>query len=126
MHPINGFSTDPKPSVWREVSVDGGVYALRESRSTPQKSSLVSTSCLVSTFPVSSCIVSTCLVSTFLVSTCLVNSCPVSTCLVSACLVSTCHITYEFLLNQCTVKANNSRSTWLVISQLLLCTNILS
>lgn len=30
-----------KTSVWREVSVGGGIYALRESRSTPQKSSLI-------------------------------------------------------------------------------------
>ena len=42
MHPVSGFASDSKPSLWREVSVDGGIYALRESRSTPQKSSLVS------------------------------------------------------------------------------------
>ena len=39
--PGGGGGGDPKPSVWREVSVEGGIYALRESRSTPQKSSLV-------------------------------------------------------------------------------------
>ena len=42
MHPTEGFSTEAKPTMWREVSVGGGIYALRESRSTPQKSSLVS------------------------------------------------------------------------------------
>ena len=42
MHPVGGFCVDSKPGIWREVSVGGGVYALRESRSTPQKSSLVS------------------------------------------------------------------------------------
>ena len=41
MHPTEGFNTEAKPTVWREVSVGGGIYALRESRSTPQKSSLV-------------------------------------------------------------------------------------
>jgi len=45
MHAKDNFSGDgdSKPSVWREVSVEGGIYALRESRSTPQKSSLVRT-----------------------------------------------------------------------------------
>ena len=42
MHPVDGFTSNSKPSTWREVSVDGGLYALRESRSAPQKSSLVS------------------------------------------------------------------------------------
>ena len=42
MHPTEGFNTEAKPTVWREISVGGGIYALRESRSTPQKSSLVS------------------------------------------------------------------------------------
>ena len=41
MHPLDGFAGNSKPGIWREVSVDGGIYALRESRSTPQKSSLV-------------------------------------------------------------------------------------
>ncbi|KAK2160264.1 hypothetical protein LSH36_137g06016, partial [Paralvinella palmiformis] len=41
MHPVGGFSADSKAGIWREISVGGGVYALRESRSTPQKSSLV-------------------------------------------------------------------------------------
>ncbi|KAG8178555.1 hypothetical protein JTE90_023247 [Oedothorax gibbosus] len=39
MHPRDSFcgSSSPQSGVWREVSVDGGVYALRESRSAPQK-----------------------------------------------------------------------------------------
>jgi len=41
MHPLDGFAGNSQPGIWREVSVDGGIYALRESRSTPQKSSLV-------------------------------------------------------------------------------------
>jgi pellino protein len=41
MNPVGGFSESSKPGVWREVSVNGGIYALRESRSTPQKSSLI-------------------------------------------------------------------------------------
>jgi len=47
MHPLDGFAGNSKPGIWREVSVDGGIYALRESRSTPQKSSLV---CLETVF----------------------------------------------------------------------------
>lgn len=45
MHPTGGFNSDQKPTVWREVSVGGGIYEHRESRSTPQKSSLVSLRC---------------------------------------------------------------------------------
>ena len=42
MHPRKTFGdTSYGVSVWREVSVGGGIYALRESRSIPQKSSLV-------------------------------------------------------------------------------------
>ena len=41
MQPVGGFSADSKAGIWRETSVGGGIYALRESRSTPQKSSLV-------------------------------------------------------------------------------------
>ena len=44
MHPVGSFSADSKAGIWREVSVNGGIYGLRESRSTPQKSSMVSTS----------------------------------------------------------------------------------
>ena len=40
--PSSDFSSNAQPGPWREVSVCGGIYALRESRSTPQKSSLVS------------------------------------------------------------------------------------
>ena len=42
MHPAGGYGKECRSGVWREVSVGGGIYALRESRSTPQKSSLVS------------------------------------------------------------------------------------
>ncbi|XP_013391712.1 E3 ubiquitin-protein ligase pellino homolog 2 [Lingula anatina] len=41
MHPVGGFTVDAKPGVWREVSVGGGIYALRESRSTPGKSCVI-------------------------------------------------------------------------------------
>ncbi|GFY21885.1 protein pellino [Trichonephila clavipes] len=40
MHPRNSFcggGSMSEPGIWREVSVGGGVYALRESRSAPQK-----------------------------------------------------------------------------------------
>lgn len=44
MHPRNDFYEDcsqvkgrSRPGVWREVSVNGGAYALRESRSAPQR-----------------------------------------------------------------------------------------
>ncbi|GFR19008.1 protein pellino [Trichonephila clavata] len=40
MHPRNSFCGGggmSEPGIWREVSVGGGVYALRESRSAPQK-----------------------------------------------------------------------------------------
>ncbi|XP_045613631.1 protein pellino isoform X2 [Procambarus clarkii] len=38
MHPPSQFcGGEAKPGIWREVSVGGGVYALRESRSAPQK-----------------------------------------------------------------------------------------
>jgi len=47
MHPLDGFAGNSKPGIWREVSVDGGIYALRESRSTPQKSSLVCLGCIM-------------------------------------------------------------------------------
>ena len=47
MHPRSQFGCTAKGgSVWREVSVGGGIYALRESRSVPQKSSLVSSEIL--------------------------------------------------------------------------------
>ena len=43
VRPVGGFSQGSKAGVWREASVGGGIYALRDSRSTPQKNSLVST-----------------------------------------------------------------------------------
>uniref|UniRef100_A0A8C4X2I7 Pellino E3 ubiquitin protein ligase family member 3 n=1 Tax=Erpetoichthys calabaricus TaxID=27687 RepID=A0A8C4X2I7_ERPCA len=41
MHPTGGFSDDPSPGVWREISVCGNVYALRETRSAQQRGKLV-------------------------------------------------------------------------------------
>nr|XP_033812837.1 E3 ubiquitin-protein ligase pellino homolog 3 isoform X2 [Geotrypetes seraphini] len=41
MHPTGGFSEDSSPGVWREISVCGNVYALRESRSAQQRGKLV-------------------------------------------------------------------------------------
>ncbi|KAJ0066979.1 hypothetical protein NL108_006185, partial [Boleophthalmus pectinirostris] len=37
MHPRNGFSQDSKPGVWREISVCGNVFTLRETRSAQQR-----------------------------------------------------------------------------------------
>lgn len=41
MHP-EGFPEDPKQGMWREISVCGDVYALRETRSGPSRGKLVS------------------------------------------------------------------------------------
>uniref|UniRef100_H2ZZS7 Pellino E3 ubiquitin protein ligase family member 3 n=1 Tax=Latimeria chalumnae TaxID=7897 RepID=H2ZZS7_LATCH len=41
MHPTGGFSEDSSPGVWREISVCGNVYALRETRSAQQRGKLV-------------------------------------------------------------------------------------
>lgn len=41
MHP-EGFPQDPKQGLWREISVCGDVYALRETRSGPSRGKLVS------------------------------------------------------------------------------------
>lgn len=41
MHP-DGFPEDPKQGLWREISVCGDVYALRETRSGPSRGKLVS------------------------------------------------------------------------------------
>ncbi|XP_041037895.1 E3 ubiquitin-protein ligase pellino homolog 1-like [Carcharodon carcharias] len=41
MHPAHGFSDDSLPGVWREISVCGNVYALRETRSAQQRGKLV-------------------------------------------------------------------------------------
>lgn len=37
MHPQGSFCGGTTPGIWREVSVGGGVYAIRESRSAPKK-----------------------------------------------------------------------------------------
>ncbi|RXM29820.1 E3 ubiquitin-protein ligase pellino-like 1 [Acipenser ruthenus] len=37
MHPRNGFTEDSKPGVWREISVCGNVFTLRETRSAQQR-----------------------------------------------------------------------------------------
>ena len=44
MHP-EGFPEDSRQGLWREISVCGDVYALRETRSGPSRGKLVSTSC---------------------------------------------------------------------------------
>ncbi|XP_069750166.1 E3 ubiquitin-protein ligase pellino homolog 1-like isoform X1 [Narcine bancroftii] len=41
MHPAHGFSEDSAPGTWREISVCGKVYALRETRSAQQRGKLV-------------------------------------------------------------------------------------
>ncbi|KAL3971773.1 solute carrier family 12 (potassium/chloride transporter), member 7 [Sarotherodon galilaeus] len=41
MHPRNGFSQDSKPGVWREISVCGNVFTLRETRSAQQRGKMV-------------------------------------------------------------------------------------
>ncbi|GAB1302020.1 E3 ubiquitin-protein ligase pellino homolog 3 [Apodemus speciosus] len=40
MHPAGGFSEDSAPGVWREISVCGNVYTLRDSRSAQQRGKL--------------------------------------------------------------------------------------
>lgn len=42
MHPKGGFTEESKPGVWREISVCGDVYTLRETRSAQQRGKLVS------------------------------------------------------------------------------------
>lgn len=42
MHPV-GFPEEPKQGAWREISVCGDVYALRETRSGPIRGQLVNT-----------------------------------------------------------------------------------
>ncbi|KAK1333032.1 hypothetical protein QTO34_006565 [Cnephaeus nilssonii] len=37
MHPRNGFMEDSKPGIWREISVCGNVFSLRETRSAQQR-----------------------------------------------------------------------------------------
>lgn len=42
MHPRGGFTDESQPGVWREISVCGDVYTLRETRSAQQRGKLVS------------------------------------------------------------------------------------
>lgn len=42
MHPKGGFTEESKPGVWREISVCGDVYTLRETRSAQSPGKLVS------------------------------------------------------------------------------------
>ncbi|XP_078452714.1 E3 ubiquitin-protein ligase pellino homolog 2-like isoform X3 [Lampetra planeri] len=41
MHPRGGFTDESRPGVWREISVCGNVYTLRETRSAQQRGKLV-------------------------------------------------------------------------------------
>ncbi|XP_053801948.1 E3 ubiquitin-protein ligase pellino homolog 2 isoform X1 [Vidua chalybeata] len=41
MHPKGGFTEESKPGVWREISVCGNVYTLRETRSAQHRGKLV-------------------------------------------------------------------------------------
>ncbi|XP_028829389.1 E3 ubiquitin-protein ligase pellino homolog 1 [Denticeps clupeoides] len=41
MHPRHGFTQDSKPGVWREISVCGNVFSLRETRSAQQRGRMV-------------------------------------------------------------------------------------
>lgn len=41
MHPRHGFSQDSKPGQWREISVCGNVFTLRETRSSQQRGRMV-------------------------------------------------------------------------------------
>ncbi|KAI5609606.1 E3 ubiquitin-protein ligase pellino-like 1-like [Silurus asotus] len=41
MHPAGEFVSEPTPGVWREISVCGNVFALRETRSAQQRGKLV-------------------------------------------------------------------------------------
>ncbi|XP_038848376.1 E3 ubiquitin-protein ligase pellino homolog 1 [Salvelinus namaycush] len=41
MHPRHGFTEDSKPGVWREISVCGHVFTLRETRSAQQRGKMV-------------------------------------------------------------------------------------
>ncbi|CAO2590691.1 E3 ubiquitin-protein ligase pellino homolog 2, partial [Lemmus lemmus] len=41
MHPRGGFTEESQPGVWREISVCGDVYTLRETRSAQQRGKLV-------------------------------------------------------------------------------------
>ncbi|KAG5279091.1 hypothetical protein AALO_G00105980 [Alosa alosa] len=41
MHPRHGFTQDSRPSAWREISVCGNVFSLRETRSAQQRGKMV-------------------------------------------------------------------------------------
>ncbi|XP_065816663.1 LOW QUALITY PROTEIN: E3 ubiquitin-protein ligase pellino homolog 1 [Labrus bergylta] len=41
MHPRHGFNQDSKPGLWREISVCGNVFTLRETRSSQQRGKMV-------------------------------------------------------------------------------------
>uniref|UniRef100_A0A2K5D1K0 Uncharacterized protein n=1 Tax=Aotus nancymaae TaxID=37293 RepID=A0A2K5D1K0_AOTNA len=41
MHPRNGFTEDAKPGIWREISVCGNVFSLRETRSAQQRGKMM-------------------------------------------------------------------------------------
>lgn len=41
MHPRGGFTEESRPGVWREISVCGDVYTLRETRSAQTPGKLV-------------------------------------------------------------------------------------
>lgn len=43
MKPVGGFTPSAKPGVWREISVGGNVFSLRESRPLPNKIHQVTT-----------------------------------------------------------------------------------
>ncbi|XP_047433516.1 E3 ubiquitin-protein ligase pellino homolog 1-like isoform X2 [Mugil cephalus] len=45
MHPRHGFSQDSKSGHWREISVCGNVFTLRETRSSQQRGRMVSSEC---------------------------------------------------------------------------------
>ena len=50
MKPINGFTPSGKPGVWREISVGGNVFSLRESRPMPHKSHQVCYTVVICSF----------------------------------------------------------------------------
>uniref|UniRef100_A0A671WES1 Pellino E3 ubiquitin protein ligase 1a n=1 Tax=Sparus aurata TaxID=8175 RepID=A0A671WES1_SPAAU len=45
MHPRQGFNQDSKPGLWREISVCGSVFTLRETRSSQQRGKMVDSEC---------------------------------------------------------------------------------
>ncbi|XP_027872700.1 E3 ubiquitin-protein ligase pellino homolog 1-like [Xiphophorus couchianus] len=45
MHPRQGFAQDSRPGVWREISVCGNVFTLRETRSAQQRGKMVDSEC---------------------------------------------------------------------------------